>query len=262
MFGEDYRNMEAWLLHNTEPWDKVIDYWRKTVDMRKNIALCDRLKQWPLYKHSKAVELFEIDFVDLYPNKENNLFGKWNDFTQICCKAFKSTVKDPSYAKIIEKLGTFNYDDANEKNFDILLLFHAAIKPSARIQHNKKLWKVSIKDSQFGFLLELNTLNDLELQIENRKKKYLEWNVKVQPFIFIIEKKCYVYVDDYYYKCTTLLSAIDLCFKLINCFNLEYSKDCGQVWEFIQKFFYGITTEFDNNFSQVTNFISVLNNRT
>lgn len=66
-----------------------------------------------------------------------------------------------------------------------------------------------------------------------------------------------MYVDETYYKCTSLVASIDLCFKIIHVYNLQFSKDCGQVWEFIQKYLYGIKTDFDENFSQVTNFISI-----
>lgn len=145
------------------------------------------------------------------------------------------------------------------------MLLHHCMKPSSRISlKNAKIWKFSIADSQSGQIMVVHTLNDLENQLEIRREKYKKNGMKMQPFVFIIKNEIeldfdsYVYVDTFYYKCENLLSAVDLCFKIFHIFNVQYGKDCEVVWEFIQKYFYNITTPFDENYSQILNFISSL----
>lgn len=123
-------------------------------------------------------------------------------------------------------------------------------KPSARISHCSTIWRPSIKDSQIGQIQIIDTLNNLENIIKQRMDKYVSRGLQMQPFVYGI--KCsnstifYVYVDNFTsYKCENLINAVDLCFKVYNTLNLKYSRDCEQVWEFIQKYFYGIETVYD-----------------
>jgi len=57
----------------------------------------------------------------------------------------------------------------------------------------------------------------------------------IQPFILVVgtplqPKEIVVYFDTIKYKVFTMLRAIDVCFKIIHLFNLEYPVESCAVW--------------------------------
>ncbi|CAI6376164.1 unnamed protein product [Macrosiphum euphorbiae] len=49
------------------------------------------------------------------------------------------------------------------------------------------------------------------------------------------------------YKFFSIISAIDICFKIFHLFNLEYPPEACIAWLFIQKYFYCLNTKFDKS---------------
>lgn len=87
----------------------------------------------------------------------------------------------------------------------------------------------------------------------------------IQPFILIIgtplqPKEIIVYFDTIKYKVFTVLRAIDVCFKIIHLFNLEYPVESCAVWLFIQKYLYNIKTKFDKSHPNLNQLIFDLEN--
>lgn len=85
-----------------------------------------------------------------------------------------------------------------------------------------------------------------EIKIKNRKEQ------TNQPFVIIVgnlkSPTELVYFDEIKYKVTTVIKAIDICFKIFNVFRCMYPSECGAVWTFIQTYFYKIRTEFGTNY--------------
>lgn len=64
-----------------------------------------------------------------------------------------------------------------------------------------------------------------------------------QSFILAIgEKLCptqtFVIIEKYIIEVNSLLKAVDICFKLMYIFNLEFSPYCRNVWQFLNEIFY------------------------
>lgn len=107
----------------------------------------------------------------------------------------------------------------------------------------------------------------MEQQLQARKKHLLEKNLNFQPIIIILgedePENCsavYVWFDNIFQKFDTVLEALDFNFKLTHIYNIKYSEDCIQIYMFVQKYFYNITTNYDANIATPTtdSFISEL----
>lgn len=135
----------------------------------------------------------------------------------------------------------------------IFYLIHAVFVPTSKkitrdADGKKNQIKYSIKDSQNSFIVFKSTVCEIEdhiKSIHNEKRP-------VQPFIFIIgtpmkPKEILVFFDCIKYKFFSIISAIDICFKIFHLFNLEYPPEACIVWLFIQKYFYCLNTKFDKS---------------
>ena len=81
--------------------------------------------------------------------------------------------------------------------------------------------------------------------------KYYSAGLTIQPFI-IVEgltdtdiKGFYVNFNSTLLKFNSFIECLDICFKIFHTLSLKYSEACEQPWQFIQQFFYDISTPFD-----------------
>lgn len=104
-----------------------------------------------------------------------------------------------------------------------------------------------------------NSVCEVEEYITLRRNE----NNPIQPFILIVGTPMYpretvVFFDSIKYKVFSILNAIDVCFKLIHLFNLEYPIESSIVWLFIQKYFYNLNTKFDKPYHTLGQILSDL----
>ena len=112
-----------------------------------------------------------------------------------------------------------------------------------------KTQKYTVLDSQSSFLMCVKTAEGVQEEI----KKRIEKKIPIQPFVIIVGNlksptEILVYFDEIKYKCTTIIKAIDICFKIFHVFGCKYPSECAAVWTFFQTFFYKIRTKFDTNY--------------
>lgn len=55
----------------------------------------------------------------------------------------------------------------------------------------------------------------------------------------------YVYVANTYYTFNTILTAVDVCFKIIQATGARYQDEALVVWMVVQKLFYNLSTDHD-----------------
>lgn len=161
----------------------------------------------------------------------------------------------------------YNFYFSDGKNTVLLYLLHAILVPTAKKitkDHNGKKCQIkySIKDSQNSFMTFKNSVAEIEEHIVMRQNE----KNPIQPFIIIVgtptnPKEIIVFFDCIKYKLFTILSAVDVCFKLFHLFNLEYPCESCVVWLFIQKYFYSLTTNFDKSFHTLGQILSDLNSK-
>lgn len=133
------------------------------------------------------------------------------------------------------------------KNTVFFYLLHSIFVPTSkkvtRDENGKKNQiKFSIRDSQDSFTIFKNSVGEIEEYITFLRSP----KNPIQPFILIVgtplnPKEIIIFFDCIKFKMFSILSAIDVCFKLFHLFNLEYPSESSIVWHFIQKYFYGMT---------------------
>lgn len=108
----------------------------------------------------------------------------------------------------------------------------------------------------------------MEALISKRNVYYKQQNLQtLQPFLVIVGPlhdtgNTYVVCGEALYKCSTIIEAIDLCFKLFFSLQIDYSFATAHIWSFLHIFIYSLT-DFNgmlNSKKYVLEFISNLKN--
>lgn len=73
-------------------------------------------------------------------------------------------------------------------------------------------------------------------------------------------KRSFVIVDTIYYEIETPLKAIDIAIKCIHSLHAQYPKESEQVYLFLQKGIYDITTKYDKKCSAVSTLVKEYRN--
>lgn len=128
----------------------------------------------------------------------------------------------------------------------ILYLLHAVLVPTSKIVKVEKGKKVhvkhSIKDSQNSFMIVGRTVEEAEAELRQK----LEKKVSLQPLIMVTgsvlnPENIVLYFDGVKFKFFSILTAVDICFKIYIIFNLEYPVESKLIWSFIQIFCYNLS---------------------
>lgn len=69
---------------------------------------------------------------------------------------------------------------------------------------------------------------------------------------------CYVIVNDVHWRASSVLNAIDICFKSYFTLHAEYPPEARHLWMLVQQHLYGITLAGDSEYACVTDFKSKL----
>lgn len=124
----------------------------------------------------------------------------------------------------------------------------------------KGTWKPSKTEIRDGFITQIATSGDLKSTIACRISKLHRFGKSLQPFVVFVGNvteitECYVVAGDTYYKLDTLLTAVDVCFKIIHATGAKYQEESYVVWMIIQKGFYLLRTEYDKELTTVNSFL-------
>jgi len=159
---------------------------------------------------------------------------------------------------------------ADSRNVVIFSLLNSLLIPTSKsyvvdkVSKIKRIIKTSIADGRKSFMRIVPTTNDLYVQIQSEIDDCYSKKTTLQPLIcivgdnYITSKEFFVYYFNTYYKLPNIVKAVDVCFKIIHIFNLQYPLESILVWTFIQKCFYGIDTENDVKSSSLLSVISDL----
>lgn len=100
--------------------------------------------------------------------------------------------------------------------------------------------KFTIKDSQESVLFLGKNQQEIEERLHHLKKT----NTSIQPSvycigedIFSVEDICVIF-DDIRFKFTNILRALDICFKIIYLFDLEFPAESLTFFSFIEIYFF------------------------
>ncbi|CAI6361296.1 unnamed protein product [Macrosiphum euphorbiae] len=236
-------------------WPEIEEIWRKTINYRLNYIkqnnATDIFNKWQQYTQPMGYKLVDIDF--------QNVFSDYTNFKTVfeenkdnLINILKERVRDCESKKLLETFSSMQNMSTDSKTLIIMYLLHCFFIPtskkSTKDSNGKRGFiKFSIRDSQNSFLVVTPTALAMELTL----KKMAE-NGPIQPCLLVVgslfdPKQILVYLDNIKYKMFSAYKAFDICFKIFHVFNVEYPLESGDVWLFIQTFFYNITTKYDKS---------------
>ncbi|XP_067203610.1 uncharacterized protein [Linepithema humile] len=247
-----------WLRNSSQPWPKVLEYWQLTSSqrwielVRGNLSIGEYMAQYPALDNEKGYTLLELDFERKYTDKFMKLFVNWRKLS------------DFLFGKISAKLKDFCNDEVSDdlKTLQVLNNLSYLFAPiNARKQTKQiKEWRPSKAEVQESFVLHVKIIGDLEVQLRAREAKLIQYGCTFQPLVAIIgpelaciEQSFVVLGVKKYYEVDTPLKAVDICFKIFHVLHIQYSPECAQLWQFLQRAAYEMprNCQYDPHYSGV-----------
>ena len=244
--------------------------WRKTSECRVSIItendsqlqLQEYFNRFPALKLDNGYELLVIDFLYLYPEKEhffvtNIVLLSDQIIGEAKKKRHESKVEDVQKGlnEILGLLDPTKVDITNATNKSViavcLLPFIMNNTPSKKKTRKGKMYKFSREEKRDSFTTLVHSDDEIGTTIIRRTEKYFKIG-SLQPYIIAVGadwlniEKAIVVVDNTQYKLGGLIEAVDVLFKIFHATNTCYPEEAYDVWLFIQKGMYGITTKCDD----------------
>ncbi|XP_050326764.1 uncharacterized protein LOC126757149 isoform X1 [Bactrocera neohumeralis] len=237
-------------------WEEVCDKWIQTWALRQKelqqSGLAELLTNWSKLADPRAAELYKIDFRHVFPDKENLLVSKWDDYMKKVTPQFDKKLHHDDIKKLYKycKMGMASKD---EKDFIYAVGLTALLPCTSRFKdhYGKLSIRANLTDSIDAFVMRLNTLESYESRLDLYNRKYGPVNRTTHPFLVVIMpnectiSKIYVALENHFYCMQSFLQALDLCFKIYHTCNLKYPTMCENVWTFIQRYFYDMTVPWE-----------------
>ncbi|KAJ1518949.1 hypothetical protein ONE63_011437 [Megalurothrips usitatus] len=95
-----------------------------------------------------------------------------------------------------------------------------------------------------------------------RVEKYSSYKTTIQPYIAVVSsedyavEEVYAVMHDTPWRMSSVLQAVDICFKMCFVVHCEFQPECAHLWLLIQQALYGFQTPNDQVISTVLEFIS------
>lgn len=117
---------------------------------------------------------------------------------------------------------------------------------------NKKKWKPSYQEARDSFVLYMESLSELQTEIEKLNLRYRTKGIAPSPLVIVVTEKldepCVFLVlsGGVFYRLPTFLKALDVCFKIYKAYGLPYSRESAGAWNLIGHCLYGFPPEAEN----------------
>lgn len=226
----------------------------------------------------------------MYPEHSFKLTSAFSGYKRKVQPFLKASIEKSSSScktEQIERLKRIN--ELDDITSDFLVLFYLAfyVKPTKHVKLIDKQIKPTIAESQKYFLRLvpvssksqllifylfvlvndfsfLQTENNIQVLIDKTNQFLSENKLCLQPFLVAVgtEEKVshfFVILNTAKYRFDSVVTAVDFCYKLHFVLNLKYSGFCLQLWMFMQKYFYKMSSKSDITCSTVTSALSDLN---
>lgn len=118
-------------------------------------------------------------------------------------------------------------------------------------QKTKSCWKPSISEARDALLVHVKTPAD----IDEAKKKQVDFcyskGLPLQPYMILIGpslsnvRSSLVVINNHVYKCDSVASALDYCFKAYQVLDAQYPIACHHIWYILQWKLYRYFTKMD-----------------
>ncbi|OXA42337.1 uncharacterized protein LOC118438814 isoform X2 [Folsomia candida] len=234
---EEYE-MKSWLSNSKSPASQVLQYMKDTFNLRslelKNTTnLSNTLQEWPHLLETSGV--IDQDFERLNPGKSEIMLRKWPSIAkQICEFAERSQTKAIAESGIKKMFSTLSLDEITIAAFVMLPYLTST---SAYKKRGAKKVKISAADFFIQFVSKTFDLESFKANESERRQPFV---VCVGDLANLIIKDVYVMLERKLIKSPTIISAVDLCFKLFHVLKLKFPDECYPVWSFFDHTVYQI----------------------
>ncbi|XP_062371657.1 uncharacterized protein LOC134059267 isoform X2 [Sardina pilchardus] len=227
--------LTEWLKNNTWPPSQVHEAMLETVVHRahwiranKARPVQDIIDEFP--RLVDTADMISQDFSVLYPESSGRLKENWSLVYAEKIIRMAWTKRTNSLLTNIDLLPT-------DKRADIALQLLPVLLPAAPYKVGQRVFRHSSVECQKAFI---NT-QPIGMTIAD----YLTASPAEYPYVLMLgeEYDCsqvFVVINGTPLEHRSLLSAVDACFKAFFILQLQYPKQCAQVWEFIQTVVFGI----------------------
>lgn len=250
---EKTQNKLNWLKNNSEPWSEVFQQWTETFSVRtkghselEKRQLSEYFQKYPCLRDNQAIVLIQNDFEKLYKKKLFNIEDTWSKIKGHLilklqqCKGIK-TLDDKAYVHLLPSL-------TSEQQDGVILFLLPFLVPNGRKKRrndDEESRKMSPTERRDTFIIYVAREDEVDVKLEQKRMELRNCGRILHPTLVGVGTKMgvtksYVAVDDVKYQVSSLLSAIDLAFKIYYTSHCDFPESCHSMWLFIQKAIFDI----------------------
>ncbi|XP_053607240.1 uncharacterized protein LOC128673433 isoform X3 [Plodia interpunctella] len=267
---EDLEEKVLWLKNCMDPWSTVELYWEATAKYRlslltqSGISIDKYFQEFKALNQQGGLHLLLKDFNILYPDTDNKLYNNWN---LIKPKIIENANKKAD-GVLKDLLKNCNADDEDSTDLVAFMTIPFLMNTNTIVKSKKckgQQWRPSKQEVLDAFITHVKTAAEIDECITRRREKLQKIGINLQPFIIVVGPSPkeifdrYVILNNVRYEVTTVLDAVDACFKIIFVLNAKYPSESKHVWQFIQKAMFKLDTKYDKVFTTVNTLITDLN---
>lgn len=238
---------KAWLARNNHPFHDVQKHWATCrVPRLKELFLNSRLtvaqynKDWNgILKLPESYQLVLDDFKALHEvfagkygglqSVSEDVTQHWIDFREKVVQALPLCGLGKKDMEAVQARLASAVNE-NSKDYIILSVLPFICKLKCMVKVGKKQLKPTALESQKAFLMCVSGPGEFEEKKRARREIYATLKAPVQPYIGVIVQEdtvsaSYVIVDDIVWKASSVLQALEVCFKSHFSLHCEYAPE-------------------------------------
>lgn len=112
--------MKKWLFSNNSPWNRVLDYWKQTNDLRrvemkdsKLTLVTNFVKECPILEHPDAYQLIHADFESMRLTDVKINAEDWFQFFDNLRELYPLNARDTTAQLLVDLLAISDLDEGN-----------------------------------------------------------------------------------------------------------------------------------------------------
>ncbi|XP_055542580.1 uncharacterized protein LOC129728189 [Wyeomyia smithii] len=221
--------------------EEIMNLWITSYPLRRFQSVTGKLAfgDWDVLTYYVDVhQLISVDFKKILPNHvrhEERIFPFVRRFKNIFENYKQLIVEDMDLLNNLASIFTDHFQLTEYSIFLALYALPLIIRQYFIKIGGRKRTKPSLLQSRQAFICVLATEATLEETIASRQLEARNLGKNVQPFIVAfgsianINNKFFVILDNIKFPCSSIVSVLDLLFKLHTVFHLRYAEECENV---------------------------------
>ncbi|XP_073789441.1 uncharacterized protein [Danio rerio] len=231
--------MIEWLRNNIWPASQVEQYMKETAIQRAkwirddgSKTIMEIAKEYPRLLDTPG--MISQDFLILNPDCASKLTENWVPVFKD--KILQVASKQKQALNLLHDIETMSA----ERQSDIAMQLLPVILPTHVYKIGRKTFKPTFLETRKAFI-------DIQ-PIGTNMAEYLRSKESIEsPYVLMLGDnhnfQAFAIINGTALEQSTLLAAVDICFKAFYIFDVNYPKQCSLVWQFLQTVVYGLPGE-------------------